>query len=171
MTDWWFVPHAPLDSFVPKDALIVRPGSRDNCRDFRVTLHLWRSRSAKQLGSYEVLSEIGKGGMGEVYRARDTRLDRSVAIKTLPEEFETDADRLARFEREAKVLASLNHPNIAQFTASRNTTAGTSWFSNWSKARPWLTLWLGGLYPWTTRCGWRSRLPKHHRRRTRKASL
>jgi serine/threonine protein kinase len=66
----------------------------------------------KQLGSYTILSAIGKGGMGEVYRARDTRLDRDVAIKTLPGEFETDADRLARFEREAKVLASLNHPNI-----------------------------------------------------------
>src|SRR5262245_53323817 len=68
--------------------------------------------NGRQLGNYEILAEIGKGGMGEVYRARDTRLDRSVAIKTLPEEFETDADRLARFEREAKVLASLNHPNI-----------------------------------------------------------
>src|SRR5262249_2134678 len=68
--------------------------------------------TGKQLGSYEIVSVIGKGGMGEVYRARDTRLDRAVAIKTLPEEFETDAERLARFEREAKVLASLNHPNI-----------------------------------------------------------
>src|SRR5262249_21615168 len=65
-----------------------------------------------QLGSYEITALLGKGGMGEVYRARDTRLDRDVAIKTLPEEFETDADRLARFERETKVLASLNHPNI-----------------------------------------------------------
>src|SRR4029453_14572568 len=65
-----------------------------------------------QLGSYEITDLLGKGGMGEVYRARDTRLDRSVAIKTLPQEFETDPDRLGRFEREAKVLASLNHPNI-----------------------------------------------------------
>src|SRR5215471_16966434 len=65
-----------------------------------------------QLGSYEIIALLGKGGMGEVYRARDTRLDRSVAIKTLPEEFDADADRLARFEREAKLLASLNHPNI-----------------------------------------------------------
>jgi serine/threonine-protein kinase len=66
-----------------------------------------------RIGSYEVVSAIGKGGMGEVYRARDTRLDRDVAIKTLPEEFAADPDRLARFEREAKLLASLNHPNIA----------------------------------------------------------
>jgi len=66
----------------------------------------------QQLGSYEIIGLLGKGGMGEVYRARDTRLARDVAIKTLPEEFEEDEDRLARFEREAKVLASFNHPNI-----------------------------------------------------------
>ena len=67
-----------------------------------------------RIGPYEILSLIGKGGMGEVYRARDTKLDRDVAIKVLPEAFAHDPERLARFEREAKVLASLNHPNIAQ---------------------------------------------------------
>jgi serine/threonine protein kinase len=67
-----------------------------------------------RLGSYEVLASIGAGGMGEVYRARDSRLDRDVALKVLPELFTTDPERRARFEREAKVLASLNHPNIAQ---------------------------------------------------------
>src|SRR5262252_7781364 len=66
----------------------------------------------QRVGSYEITSLLGKGGMGEVYLARDARLDRSVAIKTLPEQFESDAERLARFEREAKILASLNHPNI-----------------------------------------------------------
>ncbi len=66
-----------------------------------------------RLGPYEVLSAIGAGGMGEVYRARDTRLKRDVAIKVLPDAFAKDADRLARFQREAEVLASLNHPNIA----------------------------------------------------------
>ena len=69
--------------------------------------------SGTKLGHYEILSLLGKGGMGEVWRARDTKLGREVAIKTLPEEFAKDADRLARFEREAKLLASLNHPNIA----------------------------------------------------------
>jgi eukaryotic-like serine/threonine-protein kinase len=66
-----------------------------------------------RLGPYEVLSAIGAGGMGEVYRARDTRLKRDVAIKILPESFAADLDRLARFQREAEVLASLSHPNIA----------------------------------------------------------
>ncbi len=67
-----------------------------------------------RLGPYEVLAPIGAGGMGEVYRARDTKLDREVAIKVLPAALAQDAERLARFEREAKVLAALNHPNIAQ---------------------------------------------------------
>jgi Tol biopolymer transport system component len=66
-----------------------------------------------RLGPYEVISQIGAGGMGEVYRARDSKLDRDVAIKVLPESFALDADRLARFTREAKTLAALNHPNIA----------------------------------------------------------
>src|SRR5918994_4122896 len=67
-----------------------------------------------RLGPYEILTPLGAGGMGEVYRARDTRLDRIVAIKILPELFAVDPERLSRFEREAKTLASLNHPNVAQ---------------------------------------------------------
>src|SRR4030088_3515130 len=66
------------------------------------------------LGPYEILAPIGAGAMGEVYRARDTRLKRDVALKALPDAFAKDPDRMARFEREAEVLASLNHPNIAQ---------------------------------------------------------
>ena len=67
-----------------------------------------------RIGTYEVVALIGKGGMGEVYRARDTRLQRDVAIKILPDLFAADPDRVARFEREAQTLAALNHPNIAQ---------------------------------------------------------
>ena len=66
-----------------------------------------------RLGHYQILSAIGKGGMGEVWKANDTTLHRDVAIKTLPEAFAKHSDRLARFEREATLLASLNHPNIA----------------------------------------------------------
>src|SRR5215475_8133468 len=67
----------------------------------------------RHLGSYEIISLLGKGGMGEVYRARDVKLKREVAIKVLPDEFSRDVDRLSRFQREAELLASLNHPNIA----------------------------------------------------------
>jgi serine/threonine protein kinase len=69
--------------------------------------------SGTRLGAYEIISTLGAGGMGEVYRARDARLDRQVAIKVLPDAVVDDPDRLARFEREAKVLAALNHPLIA----------------------------------------------------------
>src|SRR5688500_18217311 len=65
------------------------------------------------LGSYEILSPLGAGGMGEVYRAKDNKLGRHVAIKVLPEAFASDRERMARFQREAHVLASLNHPHIA----------------------------------------------------------
>jgi len=66
-----------------------------------------------RLGPYEIIAPLGAGGMGEVYRARDPRLGRDVAIKALPTAFAQDLERLARFEREAKLLASLSHPNIA----------------------------------------------------------
>jgi serine/threonine protein kinase len=67
-----------------------------------------------RLGPYEIVAPLGAGGMGEVYRVRDTTLHRDIAVKVLPEIFALDSDRLARFQREAQILASLNHPNIAQ---------------------------------------------------------
>jgi eukaryotic-like serine/threonine-protein kinase len=79
---------------VPKFEMTLAPGAR--------------------LGPYEIVSPLGSGGMGEVYRGRDTKLNRDVAVKILPEAFAHDTDRVARFTREAQTLASLNHPNIAQ---------------------------------------------------------
>src|SRR4029453_7677658 len=78
------------------------------------------------LGFYHVLSKLGEGGMGEVYRARDSKLGRDVAIKVLPERFQSDSDRLARFDREARALAAVNHSNIAAIygvAEERGTTA------------------------------------------------
>src|SRR2546425_5679635 len=68
--------------------------------------------SGTKLGPYEILAPLGAGGMGEVYRAQDTRLDRTVAIKVLPSHLSSDPARRQRFEREAKIIASLNHPHI-----------------------------------------------------------
>src|SRR5215468_1604402 len=71
-------------------------------------------RPGTRIGPYEVTSQLGEGGMGVVFRAHDTKLQRDVALKLLPDHFADDPDRLVRFRREAQVLASLNHPNIAQ---------------------------------------------------------
>src|SRR5262245_57518267 len=72
-----------------------------------------RLQLGTRLGAHEVLAWLGAGAMGEVYRARDTRLGREIALKVLPEAFAQDAERLARFEREARLLAAINHPNVA----------------------------------------------------------
>ena len=85
----------------------------------------------RRLGVYEIRAVLGSGGMGEVYRARDTRLERDVAIKILPPAFTRDADRLARFEREARALASMDHPNIATIHGSRRAMACWPSSSRW----------------------------------------
>ncbi len=83
-------------------------------------------KTGLQIGPYKITTPLGAGGMGEVYRATDTKLRRDVAIKVLPEEFNQDAERLARFEREAHLLASLNHPNIAAIGKSWVEATGAS---------------------------------------------
>src|SRR5207237_2515675 len=82
--------------------------------------------SGEKLGPYEIRSALGAGGMGEVYRARDTRLNRDVAIKVLPDLVAKDPERLLRFEREGQVLAALNHPNIAHIHGLEESDAGTT---------------------------------------------
>ena len=76
-----------------------------------------------KLGPYEIVSPLGAGGMGEVYLARDTKLGRNVALKVLPEGFTQDRQRMVRFEREAKLLASFNHPNIASIYGLEDSTS------------------------------------------------
>src|SRR5262245_33933360 len=101
------------------ESLLAQPASAAGLLDASlgaVAAHLVSDSGAsaligRSLGIYQIQALIGAGGMGEVYRARDTRLRRDVAIKILPEAFTRDADRRARFEREARVLATLNHPH------------------------------------------------------------
>jgi eukaryotic-like serine/threonine-protein kinase len=100
--------HEECDDFLDRNALDVtaRAAAQELADQPRTLV-------GRQLGAYKVLAMLGAGGMGEVYRAHDSRLNRDVAIKVLPEIFALDSDRLSRFKREAQVLASLNHPNIA----------------------------------------------------------
>ena len=97
-----------------------------------------RLASGTMIGPYRIAQLIGAGGMGEVYRARDTKLGRDVAIKVLPAAFTSDAERLVRFEREARVLAALNHPHIAAIYGFED--AGwhcARWSWSWSRVRRW----------------------------------
>ncbi len=82
-----------------------------------------------RVGAYDIVSFIGAGGMGEVYAAQDTKLEREVAIKVLPEALSQDRERLARFEREAKLLAAVNHPGIATLYGLES----SSWISGWPR--------------------------------------
>ena len=98
------------------------------------------SMVGKTLAHYRITAALGAGGMGEVYRATDTKLGRDVALKLLPEAFAADPERLARFEREAKVLASLNHPGIAHLYGFESVPLDggarpTCWSWSWPKAR------------------------------------
>ena len=102
--------------------------------------------SGTRIGSYEVVAPLGAGGMGEVYRARDSRLNRDVALKVLPATFAGDAERLARFAREAQVLAALNHPHIAAIYGLEEHGDCAPWSSSSSRARPWRRVYPAGRW-------------------------
>ena len=118
-------PHSMLAVFMPGVPAYYMPGNEDDPRFQKVMERVgFTGRSARRrnemriepgmsLSNYRVVDALGVGGMGEVWRAEDEKLGREVALKVLPDEFAEDPERMARFEREAKVLASLNHPNIA----------------------------------------------------------
>ena len=105
-----------------------------------------------RFGSYQILSLLGRGGMGEVHRAHDPKLRRDVAIKVLPVSLATDPERLRRFEREAQVLASLNHTHIAAIYGVEecNNTSASSW--SWSRVTRSRSCCCAGRSPWKTRC-------------------
>ena len=128
--------------------------------------------SGTKFGSYEVVAPIGAGGMGEVYQAHDTKLGRDVAIKVLPEAFAYDPERLARFQREAKMLAALNHPNIATIYGLEQ-SGGTSYLvMELSPARIWrIESGAKERFPSMKHWASRGRLPKRWKRRTRRESF
>ena len=103
-------------------------------------------KAGTTLGSYKIEALNGKGGMGEVYRARDTGLDRSVAIKVLPQSFAANPERVARFEREARLLATLSHQNIAGIYRLEKKTASVIWCWNWWKAKRSRNTWKRPRY-------------------------
>ena len=122
------------------------------------------------LGPYEITALIGEGGMGKVWRAHHTALNRDDALKVLPEAFASDPDRLARFRREAQVLASLNHPNIAHVYGLEKRTESRALVMELVEGRRWRTGSRGERYRSTRRCRSRGRSPMRSTRRTKRAS-
>jgi eukaryotic-like serine/threonine-protein kinase len=123
-----------------------------------------------RLGPYEILSALGAGGMGEVYRATDTTLGRDVAIKTLPDGFALDLERVARFKREAQVLAALNHPHIAAIYGLEEVNGGQFLVLELVEGDTLAQRIATGLFQSPRRCGWHASWPTPSRPRTRRAS-
>jgi serine/threonine protein kinase len=123
-----------------------------------------------RLGVYEVTAQIGEGGMGQVYRATDTKLKRQVAIKILPPSLAADADRLARFQREAEVLASLNHPHIAAIYGLEEADGVKALVMELVEGEDLSQRIARGASRWMRRCRSPNRSPKRSRLRTSKGS-
>src|SRR6516165_4661693 len=118
-----------------------------------------------RLGAYHILSAVGAGGMGEVYKARDTKLDRDVAIKVLPPAFAADPERIARLEREAKTLASLNHPNIAHIYGLEDSTSPPALVMEFVEGPTLADRIARGPVPSMRHCRLRGRSPRRWRQR------
>ena len=123
-----------------------------------------------RFGTYEIAECLGVGGMGEVYRARDTELGRDVAIKLLPAAFVIDQERLSRFEREARLLAALNHPHVGAIYGIENVNGVRALVLELVDARRSPIALPGARCHPPTRCRSRGRSPRHWKRRTRKGS-
>jgi len=121
---------------------------------------------ALKFGQYTVLSSLGKGGMGEVWRARDQNLGREVAIKTLPEAFARDRERLSRFQREARLLATLNHPNIAAVHEFEEENGVHFLVLELAKVRRCRVALPAVGFRSRSRCDWRFRFARQSKRRT-----
>ena len=124
-----------------------------------------------RFGPYEITAQIGAGGMGEVYRARDTNLGRDVAIKVLPDAFAQDPDSLARFGREARTLASLNHPNIAIVHGLEKTGSSHALVMELVEGPTLADRIVHGPMPLKKPCRLRSRLRRRSKLRTSKGSF
>ena len=124
-----------------------------------------------RLGVYEITAQIGEGGMGQVYRATDTTLDRQVAIKILPDAFASDSERLARFEREAKTLASLNHPHIAAIYGFEKSAGMHALVMELVEGEDLSSGSRAARFPSMRRCPSPSRSPKPSKPRTNKGSF
>src|SRR2546425_2756873 len=125
---------------------------------------------AARVGPYEILSALGAGGMGEVYRAHDTKLSRDVAIKILPQAFVSDPERVARFQREARTLASLNHPNIGGTYGLEEAMVRRRSCWNWWRDPPSPTGLPKGRFQSTTRWQSPARSPRRSRPRMSRGS-
>ncbi len=119
-----------------------------------------------RLAHYEITSHLGTGGMGEVYQGTDTKLGRSVAIKFLPEGFSHDAERVGRFQREARVLASLNHPNVAAIYGVEEINGRHFLVMELVPGETLKSAFAVARFRWRRHCSLRSRSPKGSRRRT-----
>ncbi len=125
----------------------------------------------REFGPYQITSPLGAGGMGEVYRARDRKLGRDVAIKILPQEFTADPERRGRFAREARVLATLQSPaHRRHLRAGRGRRSDRPWSSSWSRGRRWRTAFARAAARCPMRCRSRVKWSRRSMRRTSKAS-